>query len=378
MNFRHDVMVVFGTRPEAIKLAPVVRALRKRCSVHVCVTGQHRTMLDQVLSVFAMEPDSDLAVMKPNQDLFDVTANVVHALRAALAEVRPRFVAVQGDTTTTFAAALCAFYAGAAVGHVEAGLRTYDKHRPFPEEVNRRLTSVLADLHFAPTPWAKANLQREGVPEERIFITGNTGIDALLWVAEELASGRLAADLPAEVDEATRRWRTVLVTGHRRESFGKGFERICRALVEIVEREPDVAVVYPVHLNPNVREPVYRLLGHHPRVVLAEPLPYVSFVALMQRAELILTDSGGIQEEAPSLRKPVLVMRDTTERPEGVEAGVAQLVGTDVERIVQAASRLLHDRGAYDSMVGHSNPYGDGLAAERIASEIARFLSISP
>lgn len=375
MDFRYDVMVVFGTRPEAIKLAPVVRALRARRSVHVCVTGQHRTMLDQVLSVFQLQPDSDLAVMKPNQDLFDVTANVVHALRPVLAEVRPRLVVVQGDTTTTFAASLAAFYVGAAVAHVEAGLRTYDKHRPFPEEINRRLTSVLADLHFAPTHWAAGNLRREGVAEERIFVTGNTGIDALLWVAGELAAGRMQPSLPAAVEEVTQRWRTVLVTGHRRESFGAGFERICRALREIVEREPDVAVVYPVHLNPNVREPVFRLLGRHPRLVLLEPLQYVSFVALMQRAEMILTDSGGIQEEAPSLGKPVLVMRETTERPEGVAAGVAQLVGTDVERIVQSVSRLLHDRRAYDAMVSSSNPYGDGLASERIASEVDRYLA---
>ncbi len=374
MDFRHGVMVVFGTRPEAIKLAPVVRALRDRSSVFVCVTGQHRTMLDQVLRVFHIQPDRDLAVMQPNQNLFDLTANVVRALGPVLAEVRPRFVVVQGDTTTTFAAALAAFYAHVPVAHVEAGLRTHDKQRPFPEEVNRRLTSVLADVHFAPTPWARENLLREGVPAERIVVTGNTAIDALLWVAGELDGGRLEAALPEPVLRLADRYRLVLVTGHRRESFGAGFERICQALRQIVEQEPEVAIVYPVHLNPNVREPVFRLLGGHPRLLLIDPLEYVAFVALMQRAELILTDSGGIQEEAPSLQKPVLVMREKTERPEGVRAGAAKLVGTDVEAIVGAVSTLLHDSASYRAMASAGNPYGDGQAARRIAAEIERRL----
>lgn len=377
MDFRHDVMVVFGTRPEAIKLAPVIRELRGRHRVHVCVTGQHRTMLEQVLRVFRIEPDRDLALMKENQDLFELTASVVRALQPVLAEVRPRLVVVQGDTTTTFAAALAAFYAHVPVAHVEAGLRTGDKLRPFPEEVNRRLASVVADLHFAPTAWARENLLKEGISAERIFVTGNTGIDALLWVAAELEAGRLVASLPGEVLDAAERYRIVLVTGHRRESFGAGFERICRALRRIVEEEPDVAVVYPVHLNPNVREPVFRLLGGLPRLLLIEPLEYVAFVALMQRAELILTDSGGIQEEAPSLRKPVLVMREKTERPEGVRAGAAKLVGTQVEEIARSVRALLHDQRLYRSMLSAGNPYGDGKAAQRIAAEIDRFLAAS-
>ncbi|MCX8073380.1 MAG: UDP-N-acetylglucosamine 2-epimerase (non-hydrolyzing) [Candidatus Binatia bacterium] len=372
------VLLVFGTRPEAIKLAPVIEALRGRVDLRVCVTAQHRTMLDQVLSVFRIVPDIDLDLMKPDQDLYELTAAATRALKPVMQSERPQLVVVQGDTTTTFAAALAAFYAQIAVAHVEAGLRTYDKRRPFPEEINRRLTTALADWHFAPTPWARANLLREGVQEERIFVTGNTGVDALLGVARRLDRGELAAGLPEELIHRLTGSKVVLVTGHRRESFGEGFERICRALRELVEREPEVVVVYPVHLNPHVREPVFRWLGNHPRIVLLEPLEYVPFVALMRRADVILTDSGGIQEEAPSLPKPVLVMREKTERPEGVEAGVARLVGTDPQQIVASVQDLLHDAAAYGAMTARRNPYGDGHAAARIAHLIEQILSGVP
>lgn len=370
-----DVLVVFGTRPEAIKLAPVVLALRRRSlPVQVCVTAQHRQMLDQVLPVFGITPEFDLDLMQPNQDLFDVTSAALLALRRVMAAERPRLVLIQGDTTTTFAAALAAFYLHIPVGHVEAGLRTYNKAHPFPEEINRRLTSALADWHFPPTPWARDNLVAERVPVERIFVTGNTGIDALLGVAGAIETGKADGQLPAAVEEAIRGRRLMLVTGHRRESFGPGFERICQALAQIVTAHSDVVIVYPVHLNPNVQEPVYRLLGKLPRLVLIPPLEYVPFVALMRRADLILTDSGGVQEEAPSLRKPVLVMRDTTERPEGVQAGVARLVGTDVRRITESVDELLSDRHAYAAMATGANPYGDGHAAERVAALVAQIL----
>ncbi|GIW45873.1 MAG: UDP-N-acetyl glucosamine 2-epimerase [Candidatus Binatia bacterium] len=372
---RDRVLLVFGTRPEAIKLAPVIEALRGRVDVRVCVTAQHRTMLDQVLSVFRIRPDIDLGLMKPDQDLYELTAAVVVALRSVMEAERPRLVIVQGDTTTTFAASLAAFYAQVEVAHVEAGLRTYDKRRPFPEEINRRLTSVIADWHFAPTAWAEANLLHEGILSERIFVTGNTGVDALMGVVRRLGTGELDAGLPDRVKQTLAGRKVVLVTGHRRESFGAGFERICRALRELVEREPEVVVVYPVHLNPRVREPVFRWLGNHTQILLLEPLEYVPFVALMQRADIILTDSGGIQEEAPSLKRPVLVMRERTERPEGVEAGVARLVGTDPQRIVGAVRELLHDPSAYEAMTARQNPYGDGCAARRIASIVEQIVS---
>jgi UDP-N-acetylglucosamine 2-epimerase (non-hydrolysing) len=362
-----SVLVVFGTRPEAIKLAPVVSALRQRVAVKVCVTAQHRQMLDQVLQVFRIVPDYDLNLMRPDQDLFDVTAGALVALRQVLVAERPALVVVQGDTTTTFTAALAAFYLRIDVGHVEAGLRTRDKTRPFPEEINRRLTTSLTDWHFAPTAWARDNLIGEGVDPDRVFVTGNTGIDALLSIVEGIESGAIAPPPLPQVDAEIRNRRLILVTGHRRESFGAGFERMCLALRTIVEQHPDVAVVYPVHLNPRVQEPVHRLLGGMPRLMLIPPLEYVPFVALMRRAEIILTDSGGIQEEAPSLGKPVLVMRETTERPEGVNAGVARLVGTDVQQIVENVGLLLRDRDAYAAMARRANPYGDGHAAERIA-----------
>ncbi len=368
------VLFVFGTRPEAIKLAPVIEALRGRVAVRVCVTAQHRTMLDQVLSVFRITPDIDLGLMRPDQDLYDLTAAATLALRPVMQEERPRLVVVQGDTTTTFAASLAAFYAQTEVAHVEAGLRTYDKRHPFPEEINRRITSVLADWHFAPTPWARENLVRERIAPQRVFVTGNTGIDALLGVVRRLQKRELDPALPPKLLESFANRKVVLVTGHRRESFGPGFERICRALRDLVEREPEVVVVYPVHLNPRVREPVFRWLGTHPRIELLEPLEYVPFVALMLRADVILTDSGGIQEEAPSLPKPVLVMREKTERPEGVEAGVARLVGTNPERIVASVQELLHDSSVYRSMTAHENPYGDGHAAQRIAELIEQIV----
>jgi UDP-N-acetylglucosamine 2-epimerase (non-hydrolysing) len=342
--------------------------------VTVCVTAQHRHMLDQVLPVFGITPDHDLNLMRPNQDLFDITAGALLALREVMAAERPALVMVQGDTTTTFAAALAAFYLHIDVAHVEAGLRTRNKTAPFPEEINRRLTSSLADWHFAPTQWSRDNLTAEGVDPARVFVTGNTGIDALLAVARTVERGHVGATLSAAVEAEIQHRRLILVTGHRRESFGAGFEHICRALAGIVDTHPDVAVVYPVHLNPNVQEPVYRILGNRPRLVLLPPLEYVPFVALMQRAELILTDSGGIQEEAPSLHKPVLVMRDTTERPEGVDAGVARLVGTDERRITETVDLLLRDRDTYTRMATGANPYGDGRAAERIGSLVAQIL----
>lgn len=369
------VLVVFGTRPEAIKLAPVITALRRRASVKVCVTGQHRHMLDQVLRAFAITPDYDLDLMQPNQDLFDITAGAIMALRHVLRTDPPALVMVQGDTSTTFAAALAAFYRRVDVAHIEAGLRTGDKARPFPEEINRRLTSALTDWHFAPTPWARDNLVAEQIPAERVFVTGNTGIDALLAVVSKIESGAIHVSIPATVESQLAQRRLVLVTGHRRESFGGGFERICQALRRTVESHPDVVVVYPVHLNPNVQEPVNRLLGGLPRLLLLQPLDYLTFVALMRRADIILTDSGGVQEEAPSLGKPVLVMRDTTERPEGVDAGVARLVGTDAQRIVDTLDLLLRDRAAYAAMATGANPYGDGHAADRIATLTAQILS---
>jgi len=372
----HRLLVVFGTRPEAIKLAPVISALRSAADVRVCVTAQHRSMLDQVLRVFDIRPDRDLNLMRPGQDLYDVTAGVLTAMRDVLASERPQLLIVQGDTTTTMAAALAAFYAHVPVAHVEAGLRTGDPLRPFPEEVNRRLTTILAAMHFAPTNGARENLVHEGVAPERITVTGNTGIDALLSVTERLMRGAITVKLPDAVERVSQGRRVILVTGHRRESFGQGFRDICEGLRRIVETRPDVAIVYPVHLNPNVRGPVFERLGNQPRVVLVEPLDYVPFVALMQRADVLLTDSGGIQEEAPSLGKPVLVMRDQTERPEGVTAGVARLVGTDPARIHGEVTHLLDATESRPTSA--TNPYGDGRAAARIAEVIARFLAALP
>ncbi|AHE97835.1 non-hydrolyzing UDP-N-acetylglucosamine 2-epimerase [Thioalkalivibrio paradoxus] len=361
-------LVIFGTRPEAIKMAPVIQALRQADGIEtrVCVTAQHRQMLDQVLQLFDIRPDHDLNLMQPGQDLTDITANVLHGLRPVLAAERPDLVLVHGDTTTTLAGALAAYYQRIPVGHVEAGLRTGNIHAPWPEEMNRRIAGAITSFHFAPTARARDNLQREGVGEERIHVTGNTVIDALLAVVDKV---RANPELQAQFRFLDPARRTVVVTGHRRENFGDGFQRICRALGRLAERS-DVQIVYPVHLNPNVLGPVREALGQRDNVHLIEPLDYLPFVALMDRADLIITDSGGVQEEAPSLGKPVLVMRETTERPEAVEAGTVRLVGTDEERIVREAARLLDDPQAYAAMSRAHNPYGDGRAAGRIVRVI--------
>lgn len=362
-------LLVFGTRPEAIKMAPLVRALSDdpRIECRVCVTGQHRQMLDQVLELFDIVPDFDLAVMKAGQDLTDVTTAVLQALRGVLASDRPDIVLVHGDTSTTLSASLAAYYQRIPVGHVEAGLRTGNLYSPWPEEANRKLTSALAALHFAPTETSRDNLAREGVDVASVHVTGNTVIDALLGVVERLRNEpelRSAARRPVEFLQPGRQ--LVLVTGHRRESFGPGFERICGALRRIASAHPGVDIVYPVHLNPNVREPVLRLLSDLPNVHLVEPLDYLPFVDLMARADVILTDSGGVQEEAPSLGKPVLVMRDTTERPEAVAAGTVLLVGTNEDRIVEEVDLLLRDANERARMARAHNPYGDGAACPRI------------
>jgi UDP-N-acetylglucosamine 2-epimerase (non-hydrolysing) len=358
------VLSVFGTRPEAIKMAPVVRDLAKHPDTFrsvVCVTGQHREMLDQVLQLFEIEPDYDLAVMTPGQTLAGVTAAVLIGLDRVLDEVKPDWVLVQGDTTTAMAASLGAFYRRIPVGHVEAGLRTDDKWQPFPEEINRRITGVIADLHFAPTEWAANNLRREGVPEERIVVTGNTVIDAIQWAAEQPfdPAGTPLADLP--IGEK----RLILVTAHRRENFGQGISEFCAALRELATRD-DVHIVYPVHLNPNVWEPVHAALGGVPNVTLLPPQEYRPMVWLLQQCHVVLTDSGGIQEEAPGLGKPVLVLRETTERPEGVEAGTVRLVGAHRKRIVEWVTQLLDEFIAYDRMARSVSPYGDGQAAKRL------------
>jgi len=356
------VLVCFGTRPEAIKLAPVIRELAKKpenIGYQVCVTAQHREMLDQVLSVFGIRPDYDLDIMSPGQSLADVTSRVLHGLEEILCAARPDLLLVQGDTTTVLASALAAYYHHVAVGHVEAGLRTRDKYRPFPEEMNRRLTGALADYHFAPTEGARETLLREGVPDERIAVTGNTVIDALLVVtsrAYRFTHGRLHK----------LRGRVVLITAHRRESFGEPFQRICRAIRRLAVEFEDVTFVYPVHLNPRVLSVVGEMLAGIPNVWLIEPLEYLPFAHLMKRAEVILTDSGGIQEEAPTLDKPVLVLREVTERPEAVEVGAAKLVGTDEDRIVAETARLLTNPEAYREMASAPNPFGDGRASRRI------------
>jgi len=362
------VLTVFGTRPEAIKMAPVVKALSAdpAFDARVCVTAQHRRMLDQALSLFAIRPDFDLDLMRPGQDLSDMTADVLLGMRGVYRTWRPDLVLVHGDTTTTLAAGLSAFYAKIRVGHVEAGLRTFDKYAPWPEEMNRSIAGVVADLHFAPTARARANLLREGVPDSAVHVTGNTVIDALQDVVRRLRGDAvLRRDVEAGFGFLDPGKRIVLVTGHRRENFGRGFENICRALADIAARG-DVQVVYPVHLNPNVQDPVRRILAAVTGVTLLEPLDYLPFVHLMDRSALVITDSGGVQEEAPSLGKPVLVMRDVTERPEAVEAGTVKLVGTDRARIVSEANRLLDDPAAYEAMSRAHNPYGDGMAASRI------------
>jgi len=371
------VAILFGTRPEAIKLAPVILALRRvpGITVEVCVTGQHKEMLGPILRLFGIAPDVDMRLMRANQGLADFVARCLRSLDRYFALAKPDFVLVQGDTSTVLAGCLASFYHRVPIGHVEAGLRTGAKYSPFPEEMNRVLTSRLSDYHFAPTEGAARNLMEEGVPKDRVYVTGNPVVDALLMAAAKIreAPPRIPA-LPRDLFGGTRNRPIVLVTGHRRENFGDGFKNICTALLILSERFPKVQFVYPVHLNPNVKEPVYRYLGGRANIHLIEPLPYLSFVALMDRAKLVLTDSGGVQEEAPSLGKPVLVMRDCTERPEGVTAGNARLVGTSVERIVESVRELLTDRKAYDAMAQARNPYGDGKAGLRIAQAVASFL----
>lgn len=364
------VLTVFGTRPEAIKMAPLVTRLAEdqRFEAAVCVTAQHRQMLDQVLELFGIEPEYDLDLMRPGQSLTDVTAGILSAMTPVLEAFGPDVVLVHGDTATTFAATLAAYYQKIPVGHVEAGLRTGNLYSPWPEEANRKLTGALAAYHFAPTAGARANLMNEGVTPESIVVTGNTVIDALLAVVARIENApELEARIAGRLPFLDHERRLVLVTGHRRESFGTGFERICQALREIATAHPDVQIIYPVHLNPNVIEPVNRLLGDIENVQLIEPLDYLPFVYLMKQSHLILTDSGGIQEEAPSLGKPVLVMRETTERPEAVQAGTVRLVGTDIGKITAAAHELLSDSSAYRAMSRAHNPYGDGKACGRIS-----------
>ena len=372
-ELKMKVLTVFGTRPEAIKMAPLVKVLTESANIEsrVCVTAQHRQMLDQVLELFEITPDYDLNIMKPGQTLSGITSEILTRIEPVLAEFRPDLVLVHGDTSTTFAATLAAYYQRIAVGHVEAGLRTGNIYSPWPEEANRKLTGALANLHLAPTELSRQNLLREGVHQDTVHVTGNTVIDALLWVKQKLEADQslnqsLRERFPFLRDDA----RLVLITGHRRENFGDGFERICAAIRSLASEFPDVDFLYPVHLNPNVREPVGRILQGVTNVHLIEPQDYLPFVYLMTRAHIILTDSGGIQEEAPSLGKPVLVMRDTTERPEAVAAGTVKLVGTDGQQIVEAVTTLLTNEIEYNRMSFSHNPYGDGKACERIVNII--------
>ncbi len=375
-------MLVFGTRPEAIKMGPLVKELQKRPETFetiVCVTGQHRQMLDQVLEIFDITPDHDLDIMKQGQDLYDVTARVLTGMRDVLEEAKPDIVLVHGDTTTSTAAALAAFYKQIPVGHVEAGLRTHNIYSPWPEEMNRQITSRIATYHFAPTPLSRENLLHEGVDAKNIIVTGNTVIDALYWVVDKMKED---AELGKKLESALREAgydvaclrgarKLVLITGHRRENFGEGFISMCKAIKALTEKYPDVDFVYPMHLNPNVRKPIREVFGEDlsnlGNMHFIEPLEYMSFVYLMEKADIVLTDSGGIQEEAPGLGKPVLVMRDTTERPEALEAGTVRLVGTDYDKILTEVSTLLDDPAAYDRMSKAVNPYGDGQACPRIS-----------
>ena len=367
------ILLVFGTRPEAIKMAPLVKALQKdteHFETRVCVTAQHRQMLDQVLEVFGITPEYDLNIMAPNQDLYDITAKVLMGLREVLKDFRPDTVLVHGDTTTSMAASLAAFNMQIPVGHVEAGLRTYNMLSPWPEEMNRQVTDRICTYYFAPTEQSKKNLLQENIDEKKIFITGNTVIDALLMAVDIISSTpgmeeKIAKEFQEKGYTVGNR-EYILVTGHRRENFGEGFLHICKAIKELAALHPDMDIVYPVHLNPNVQKPVYELLSGVDNVYLISPLDYLPFIYAMQHSTLLLTDSGGVQEEAPSLGKPVLVMRDTTERPEAVEAGTVKLVGTDAEAIVSNVTALLQDKEMYKRMSETHNPYGDGQACERI------------
>ena len=380
-------MLVFGTRPEAIKMAPLVKEFQKNPEYFqtiVCVTGQHRQMLDQVLELFEITPDYDLDIMKAGQDLYDVTSRVLVGMRDVLKEAQPDVVLVHGDTTTSTAAALAAFYQQIPVGHVEAGLRTHNIYSPWPEEMNRQLTGRIATYHFAPTPLSRENLLREGVTEEKIAVTGNTVIDALYWVVNKVNTdavlgNQLQEDLKNagyDVARLQNGRRLVLITGHRRENFGDGFINMCTAIRDLTQKYPEVDFVYPMHLNPNVRRPIHEVFGEDlnnlSNMFFIEPLEYLSFVYLMEKATIVLTDSGGIQEEAPGLGKPVLVMRDTTERPEALDAGTVKLVGTDYDKIMSEVSLLLDDASAYEKMSRAVNPYGDGLACERIVENFKK------
>jgi UDP-N-acetylglucosamine 2-epimerase (non-hydrolysing) len=367
------ILIVFGTRPEAIKLCPVFLNLRqsRQFEVRVCVTAQHRSMLDQVLAAFEVKPDYDLDLMQPGQTLAQITARILAALEPVIKAGQPDMLIVQGDTTTTLAGALAAFYQHVPVGHVEAGLRTGDLAQPFPEEMNRVVATRLATLHFAPTETAQRNLLAEGIDQRRISVTGNSGIDAVLYVRDALTAGRLPGGTWPQLDSSRK---LIVVTAHRRESFGAGFGHICEALARLARRD-DIQLVYPVHRNPNVMDPVYRQLDGLANVFLLEPLDYVSFVDLMRRAYLLITDSGGVQEEGPSLGKPILVMREKTERPEAVAAGTVKLVGTDADRIVTEATRLLDDEAESMRMARIHNPYGDGRASDRIRQAIEAYVA---
>ena len=379
------VMLVFGTRPEAIKMAPLVKEFQKqpkRVETVVCVTGQHREMLDQVLKIFDIKPDYDLNIMKQGQDLYDVTARVLTGMRDVLKEVKPDVVLVHGDTTTSTAAALAAFYQQIPVGHVEAGLRTHNIYSPWPEEMNRLLTGRLATYHFSPTPLSRNNLIKESVDDRNIIITGNTVIDALYWVVDKIKNNKeldneledILSKAGYDVNRLNNGKKLVLITGHRRENFGDGFINMCTAIKDLTVKYPDLDFVYPMHLNPNVRKPIHEVFGENlsglKNMFFIEPLEYLSFVYLMEKSSIVLTDSGGIQEEAPGLGKPVLVMRDTTERPKALDAGTVKLVGTDYNKIVNEVSSLIDDKAAYEKMSKAVNPYGDGLACGRIVNAL--------
>lgn len=379
------VMLVFGTRPEAIKMAPLVKEFQKqpkRVETVVCVTGQHREMLDQVLKIFDIKPDYDLNIMKQGQDLYDVTARVLTGMRDVLKEVKPNVVLVHGDTTTSTAAALAAFYQQIPVGHVEAGLRTHNIYSPWPEEMNRLLTGRLATYHFSPTPLSRNNLIKESVDDRNIIVTGNTVIDALYWVVDKIKNNKeldneledILSKAGYDVNRLNNGKKLVLITGHRRENFGDGFINMCTAIKDLTVKYPDLDFVYPMHLNPNVRKPIHEVFGENlsglKNMFFIEPLEYLSFVYLMEKSSIVLTDSGGIQEEAPGLGKPVLVMRDTTERPEALDAGTVKLVGTDYNKIVNEVSSLIDDKAAYEKMSKAVNPYGDGLACGRIVNAL--------
>jgi len=374
---KDKIMTVFGTRPEAIKMAPVIKSLEGReeeVESIVCVTGQHREMLDQMLRLFSIEPDLDLAVMEESQSLAGLSVKLLRGLDRVMEEECPDFVLVQGDTTTAFIGALSAFYRQISVGHVEAGLRSGDRSDPFPEEINRILSDSLADLHFPPTEKARGNLISEGLSPDNVFVTGNTVIDSLLEIEEAIEEGKVRVELPFDLARAREGLGLISITAHRRENLGEGIRDICRGVKRLALSYPDLTIVFPLHLNPKVRGPVGERLGDVENVLLIEPLEYLSFVALMKESRFILTDSGGVQEEAPSLGLPVLVMRETTERPEGLEAGTARLVGTDADRIVEESVRLLEEEGTYEKMVQAGNPYGDGKAGERIAERTIAYL----